>query len=73
MIEDLKSDMDFVELTADETTIAIKGAGAQGVRGARVHDLMHATAAAKYKADVLLTLDDSGFAALKQPVKVQTP
>lgn len=73
MVADLKSDLAFVELDADETLSAIKEASGQGVRGARVHDLMHAWAAQKWGANELLTLDDAGFATLKLKVKVSAP
>ena len=73
MIVDLLPDLTFVELTAEETASAIKEANAQGVRGGRIHDLMHAWAAKKWKADVLMTLDAKGFATLKVPVKISEP
>lgn len=73
MIKDLASDLTFVELTADETTNAIEKASDQGVRGGRIHDLMHALAAKKWRADVLLTLDAKGFFTLKVPVKISEP
>ena len=73
MITDLASDLTFVELNPTETLHAINEASDQGVRGGRVHDLMHAWAAKKWKADVLLTLDSSGFSTLKVPVKIAEP
>lgn len=73
MIADLLPDLTFVELTADETATAIKEATAQGVRGGRIHDLMHAWAAKKWRAEILLTLDAKGFSTLKIPVKVSEP
>ena len=73
MLADLKADLAFVELDSDETLSGIEQASSQGVRGARIHDLMHAIAAKKWGADVLLTLDQSGFSTLKVPVKVQEP
>ncbi|MGH7940001.1 MAG: type II toxin-antitoxin system VapC family toxin [Limisphaerales bacterium] len=73
MIADLKTDMTFVDLTADEMLDAINRASSLGVRGARIHDLMHAWAAKKWQADVLLTLDRSGFSTLKVPVKIEEP
>lgn len=45
VISDLRADMTFVDLTTDEALDAIKQASDLGVRGARVHDLMHAWAA----------------------------
>jgi predicted nucleic acid-binding protein len=73
VIADLRTDMTFVDLTADEMIDAIKQASGQGVRGARIHDLMHAWAAKKWQADVLLTLDRAGFSTLKVPVKIEEP
>jgi hypothetical protein len=34
---------------------------------------MHAQAASKYGADLLLTLDDAGFGTLNLPLRVSTP
>src|SRR6185312_9826267 len=65
MIESLAGDLDLIELTPVETVSAIKSAKTQGVRGARIHDLMHAAAAQKYQASLILTLDEAGFSTLK--------
>lgn len=73
MIKGLAEDLDFVELTADETLSAINTASSQGVRGARVHDLMHAAAAKKYQAAVIFTLDVAGFSTLKTSVPAKAP
>lgn len=73
IIADLKADLQFVELTADETLSAIEDASDQGVRGARIHDLMHAVAAEKSGASELITLDEAGFSSLKIKVKVTEP
>ena len=73
MIEDLARDLFFVELSREDTLDAIKAAGAQGVRGARIHDLMHAQAAKNYGADMLKTLDDAGFSTLKISARVEQP
>jgi predicted nucleic acid-binding protein len=51
----------------------LKKASSLGVRGARIHDLMHAEAAIKYGANELLTLDDSGFATLNLSLQVAAP
>ena len=73
MIESLAESLDFVELSAADAVAAAKTASAQGVRGARIHDLMHAVAAQKYKATVLFTLDEAGFSTLKSLVRAQAP
>ncbi|MEY2429285.1 MAG: hypothetical protein QOJ40_2170 [Verrucomicrobiota bacterium] len=51
----------YVDLTADEIVEALKGKKAQG---GRVHDLLHAVAAEKAKADELWTLDENDFVGL---------
>lgn len=73
MIESLAESLDFVELNADEVISAVKSAKSQGVRGARIHDLMHAVAAQKYKAAVIFTLDEAGFSTLKNSVPAKAP
>ena len=73
MIEDLAKDLNFVELDAIETLRGVKQASALGVRGGRIHDLMHATAAAKFEADVLFTLDNAGFSTLNLKMRVESP
>jgi predicted nucleic acid-binding protein len=73
MIEDLAKDLNFVELDAIETLKGVKQASALGVRGGRIHDLMHARAAAKFDADVLFTLDNAGFSTLNLKIKVESP
>jgi predicted nucleic acid-binding protein len=73
MAEDLAKDLDFIELNASETVSVLKKAHSLGVRGARVHDLLHAEAASKYGADLLLTLDAAGFGTLKLSLRVASP
>lgn len=73
MIESLARNLDFVELNAAEVVSIIKSANSQGVRGARIHDFMHAAAAQKLQAAVLFTLDQAGFSTLKIGIPVQTP
>ena len=73
MISDLTRDLDLVELTKEETLSAIKAAESLGVRGARIHDLMHATAARKYQAGLLMTLDQAGFQGIGSGMKVENP
>ena len=73
LIENLSQNLDFVELSADDALSAVKDAGKQGVRGARIHDLMHAVAAEKYRADTLMTVDLAGFSTLKISVPVKAP
>ena len=73
MIKSLSQSLDFIELSADDAVSAILSASSQGVRGARIHDLMHAAAAGKYKATVIFTLDQAGFSTLKNSVPAQAP
>ena len=73
MAADLAKDLDFIELSAADAVSALKKASSLGVRGARIHDLMHAEAAIKYGADELLTLDDAGFASLNLSLQVAAP
>jgi predicted nucleic acid-binding protein len=73
MVADLARDLDFVELSAGEVVSAIEEAQALGVRGARIHDLMHATAARKHGAEVLMTLDTGGFTGLAAGIRISSP
>jgi predicted nucleic acid-binding protein len=73
MVEDLAKDLVFVELVASEALKALKQASSLGVRGGRIHDLMHAVAAEKFEADVLLTLDNAGFTTLNLKMRVESP
>ena len=73
LIRDLARDLDFVELTEADTLKTIDSAGTNGVRGARIHDLMHAAAAAKAGCTTLITLDHAGFDSLKLTVKIEEP
>ncbi len=73
MVRDLADDLDFIELSSNEALKTINSANENGVRGARIHDLMHAAAALKSKAAALVTLDQSGFTALKLELEIQIP
>jgi predicted nucleic acid-binding protein len=57
--------MHFVDLDHKETLSALNLARKRGVRGARVHDWMHARAATKAGAVVLVTDNHSDFAGLE--------
>ena len=73
MIDDLASDLTFVELSKQETMDAIKTARRLGVRGGRIHDLMHAAAARKSGAATLMTLDTAGFTGIATGLKITLP
>jgi len=68
-LDNLSAHLDWVELTPAEVLAAVKRAKKLGVRGGRVHDLMHAVAADKSGADELLTVDRNDFIGLaKLPI-----
>ena len=69
-VVNLAQDLDFVDLTAPETLVALKQARKRGVRGGRVHDFMHAVAAEKSRARQLLTADEHDFESLLDSVQV---
>lgn len=75
LVQDLADDLEFIELSATDTLKAVGSASASGVRGARLHDLMHAAAAAKAGCSTLVTLDEAGFAGLKlkPALKIEVP
>jgi len=73
MISDLAEDLDFIELTKADALRAVKDAKRLGVRGARIHDLMHVLAAGKYGASVLMTLDTGGFQGIAGGLTIQSP
>ena len=73
LIRDLARDLAFVELSDTDTLKAVDSAGGNGVRGARIHDLMHAAAAVKAGCSVLITLDYAGFDSLKLALKIEEP
>jgi predicted nucleic acid-binding protein len=63
----------YVELSADEIVAALRTARNKGAQGGRVHDLMHAVAAEKARADELWTTDQNDFEGLgKVPLKYLT-
>jgi predicted nucleic acid-binding protein len=70
-VEDLARDLDFVDLTPKEVLDALKATRARGVRGGRVHDFLHATAAEKAKAGALLTADEHDFESLLDSVRLE--
>jgi predicted nucleic acid-binding protein len=64
LIESIAADLDFVELTVTENLSALRIARQYGVRGGRIHDLIHAKAAEKSGATELLTADKNDFLGL---------
>ncbi len=69
-LQNLAKDLDFVDLTAQDTLHAFKQARKRDVRGGRVHDFMHAVAAEKSGVVDLLTADENDFDSLTDSVKV---
>jgi predicted nucleic acid-binding protein len=70
VMDELAADLEFVELTAKEVLAALHDAEEKGVRGGRVHDYLHAVAAQKAKAGLLLTSDKFDFSGLFEKVEV---
>jgi predicted nucleic acid-binding protein len=70
VMDELAADLEFVELTAREILAALHDAGGKGVRGGRVHDYLHAVAAKKARAGLLLTSDKFDFTGLFEQVEV---
>ena len=66
VVEQLAGDLDFVTLTPHDMLQAMKRAKKLGVRGGRIHDLMHAVAASKSGAQEMLTTDQNDFNGLTQ-------
>lgn len=73
MIDDLARDLSFVELSKQDILDGIKTARRLGVRGGRIHDLLHATAARKSGAAALMTLDSAGFTGIATGLKILSP
>jgi predicted nucleic acid-binding protein len=70
VMDELAADLEFVELSAKEILAALHDAEEKGVRGGRVHDHLHAVAAKKAKAGLLLTSDKFDFSGLFEKVEV---
>ena len=71
VLRHLAESLDFVVLTAPEMLAALRTARQRGVRGGRVHDFMHAVAAAKSGAEKILTLGKNDFDGLTDlPIEV---
>ncbi len=64
ILKQLAADLEFVELSTDEILQAARDAESLGVRGGGIHDLLHARAALKSGAKLLLTLDRNDFERL---------
>jgi hypothetical protein len=73
VISSLATSLTFIELSKEDGLSAIKDAQRLAVRGARIHDLMHARAARKFDAEVLMTLDTAGFSNLTSDFEIRAP
>ena len=70
MLDELTTDLDFVEIDAAEILKALRTARQKGVRGGRVHDYLHIIAAEKVAASESLTGDRNDFVGLSNAVTV---
>jgi len=70
IVAELSADLDFEELTAPEVLRALAQAETKGVRDGRVHDYLHAVAAQKGRAGLILTADKHGFDGLFPSVEL---
>jgi predicted nucleic acid-binding protein len=69
-IEEIRKQLEFVDLSPDEVVSTINQARERNAQGGRIHDLLHARAAEKARADQLWTVDRNDFAGLGSvPVK----
>jgi predicted nucleic acid-binding protein len=60
-IREVRGRLDFVELSPDEVLSAMDEAKDMGAQGAGIHDLLHARAAEKARADEFWTTDRNDF------------
>ncbi len=73
LIAGIAANLRFVELTTDETLLALAAAQSRGVRGGRVHDFLHAKAARKAGCSNLVTLNLSDFQGLDPDLVIESP
>lgn len=73
MLRELTAGFNFVELNVMETLAALDEAERRGVRGGRVHDWLHAQAAAKAGVVMLLTDNVNDFTGLIDGVQIAPP
>lgn len=71
LIRALEAKLDFIDMPVREILDALDKAKSLGVRGARVHDYLHARAAEKSGAEILLTLDRNDFEGLSKKLTVE--
>ena len=73
LLRTLTAGFGFVELSDEETFMALDAAQRQGVRGGRVHDWLHARAATKAGVVELLTDNVSDFRGLESGWTIRKP
>jgi hypothetical protein len=73
LIAGIAANLRFVELTTDETLLALAAAQSRGVRGGRIHDFLHAKAARKAGCSHLVTLNLSDFQGLDPDLVIESP
>jgi predicted nucleic acid-binding protein len=71
MLTDIARHLEFVDLSSIEVLHAHEQTRRRGVRGGRVHDFLHAVAAEKAKASLLLTADENDFESLLDSVQIE--
>ncbi len=70
-IRQVRSQLDFVELSPDEIAAAADEAKAVGAQGGGIHDLLHARAAETAGADEFWTTDRNDFERFLTSIPIQ--
>jgi hypothetical protein len=73
LLREITAGMRFVQLELSEILDALDQAQKNGIRGGRVHDYLHARAAAKANVDQLLTDNYADFAGLEDGFMIAAP
>jgi predicted nucleic acid-binding protein len=73
LLKEITGGMNFIELDKRQTLAALALAQKRGIRGGRVHDWMHARAAAHAGVAVLVTDNHADFVGLEDGFRVSSP
>ena len=73
IVQQLTAAMNFMELSLQEVKDALEEAQDHGVRGGNIHDWLHACAARKAGATILLTDNLTDYGNLADGFKVEPP
>ena len=73
MIGCLSSHLTLVSLSSDETLAALLTAKSKGIRGARVHDFLHAVTAKKESCTRIYTLNFNDFKDIYPELEIVEP